>query len=195
MNRVYKFMLGVGILLGLSGCAMVPESIDLKPVVNTSTSNIGQDQKVAVQVVDARPEKTLGGRATYIGGAADINLANDPAVAAEKVIFKGLKNYGFEPVQYSADPACSRSMKLSITDLQYQEISHPFSMDIAMSSTIQIKAANDGESYENTYNKQKVHPILMAPLTSQDQTDINNVFSDNLRQILNDKKLLKFLAN
>lgn len=188
-------MLSVGILLGLTGCAMVPESIDIKPVVNTSSSNIGQDKKVAVQVVDARPEKTLGGRATYIGGAADINLANDPAVATEKVIFKGLKNHGFEPVQYSANSTCLRSIKLSITDLEYQEISHPFSMDIAVSSAIQVKAANDGESYEKSYNKQKVHPILMAPLTSQDQADINNVFSDNLRQILNDKKLLKFLAN
>jgi hypothetical protein len=106
-----------------------------------------------------------------------------------------LKNYNFQPITYSQNVPYSSLVKLSIIALEYKEIPHPFSIDIYIDNTIKVEVYNDGKIYEKIYRKQKVHSIYVTPPASQDEIYINEVFSDTLRQILMDKKLLKILID
>ena len=101
MNKIIKLLLVAINLMMLSACALTPESVKLNPQINVASNNIGHGKKVAVRVIDARPEQTLGGRATAYGPAAKIKLANDIKKVVRSTVTQGLKKYNFTPTPYN----------------------------------------------------------------------------------------------
>ena len=65
----------------LSSCALVPEKIHLKQKVEIQQSDIGQNHKVYLTVIDARDTDTIGGRPSGYGPAGPYPLGLPPMVS------------------------------------------------------------------------------------------------------------------
>lgn len=179
----------------LTGCSFVPESVNLHPqLAATPTANIGEGKAVEVQVVDARPDSSLGGRPSGFGPAANISLNNSITDVVQQNIENGLRDYGFAAVDYTGNPNISRTLVLRITGLQYDQRLGFASSDIIITSTIEATANNKGRVYDQVYRSSKKNEAIVTPTSGQDSANINGVFSDTLNKILTDQNLLNFLA-
>jgi uncharacterized lipoprotein YajG len=179
----------------LTGCSFIPESVNLNPQVNPApTANVGQGKQVAVQVIDARPDSSIGGRPSGFGPAANISLGNNITGVVQQNIENGLSDYGFAAVDYAVAPNTPRTLTLCITGLQYDPRVGLLNGDVYLTSTIEGTANNKGHIYDKVYRASNKKIIFITPTSGQDSDNINRVFSDTLNQILADQALMAFLA-
>lgn len=179
----------------LTGCSFIPESVNLNPHMTAApASNIGEGKPVAVQVIDARPDSSLGGRPSGFGPAANISLSNNITQVVQQNVEEGLRDYGFAAVDYTGNPNVSRILILRITGLQYDQRLGLFDSDLLVTSTIEATANNKGRVYDQVYRSSGKTVAVVTPTSGQDSANINHVFSDTLNQILSDQNLMQFLA-
>jgi uncharacterized lipoprotein len=190
--KLFK-LLSVSILaLMLGACAFVPESVHVNPTLSTKKSNIGHGKKVAVRVVDARSDTTLGGRASGYGPAAKISLANKLGKAVKKTIYRGLRTKGFRPVPYY--DGSRRKLVVRITGLQYKTRTGFWVGHVSVTGAIDANANVAGRSFERVYRAKANEGIMFTPSERSDVKHINAAISLMINKLINDKQLMHFLA-
>lgn len=192
MKNYLKMIFASSLIIILSACAFVPESVSLQPQVNVGSSHIGNNKTVALDVIDARPNKVIGGRASGLGPQADISLADDLVSTVRTAVSQGLSQSGFKVV--SNDAQASRKLVVRIVELQYQEHIGLVSGSITITSTLSGTATNKGKIYEEVYRIEDKHTPVITPTSEADAKNINAALSGSLNKLLNDQKLLQFLA-
>ncbi len=192
ISRSLKLAAASVVLATLTGCAFVPEKVSLQPTVKTKKSNIGHGRKVAVNVVDTRADKDLGGRASGYGPAAKISLANDIGSVVRQSVYKGLRSQGFKPVANTAD--ANHHLTVRITGLDYKSRAGFFTGSVDINCSLDASANNNRRNYEKVYRNNGTQNVFFTPSSDSDKEHINAALSDTLSQMFNDKGLIKFLA-
>lgn len=194
MKNKFKLLFALSVSAFLSACAFVPEKVQLQPEVGLGpTENIGKGQQVALEVLDMRPDATLGGRPSAYGPAADISLANNIVSVVENTISQGLAQYNFVPVSVGTNT--SKQLTIRILDLDYQQRANIMTGTSLVNSTIEATASNNGKVYDNVYHNQQTDDSFFTPTSGADSKEINAALSNTLDQILQDNTLMNFLAN
>ncbi len=142
--------------------------------------------------IDARPDTSIGGRASGYGPAANIGLANNIKVIVREAVKKGLHNYGFRIVPYRTKAV--RRLTVRIVALHYSQRAGLISAGIRINSTLEGSANVKGKTFDRVYRGNRSKQILFTPTEHQDNRYINNALSNTLNQLLNDKQMLNFLA-
>ncbi len=193
MKNKIKTLFIASILSSLSACAFVPEQVHLQPqVIPVTSSNIGKGKMVAVQVIDARSNTTLGGRPSGYGPAASITLADNIQTVVQAAIYQGLTDYGFKPIPFN--PNTTRKLTLRVIALNYRQHEGFFTSSVEVNSTIEATANNESNNYDHVYRGEQNSNIIVTPTSGQDSHNINVVFSNTLNQITQDDQLMHFLA-
>lgn len=187
-----KFITFSFLLILLTGCAFVPESIPLQPQVNIPETNLGQGKTVFVAVIDARPDDTLGGRITGYGPAASIKLSNNITEIVREQIIKGLSQNGFKPVVNQL--GIERKLTVRINSFDYKQRIGLLTGTLIIGCTLEGTVDNKGEHYINVYRAVTQNDIVLTPTSDYDTQHINEVFANSLYKLLSDKQLLKFLT-
>ncbi len=192
MQNFWKMIVLSTLMLMLSACAFVSESVPLKPQVNVQPTLSGDGKIIALNIIDARPDSALGGRVTAYGPAAKISLENDLISVVRLEVTKGLAKNGFKVVPYTDN--ATRKLVVRIIALQYQQRTGFWAGTVIVTSTLEGSANNKGQTYENTYRTEDEHTVVFTPSADTDIKNINSGLASSLSKLLNDQSLMHFLA-
>jgi len=175
-----------------SGCAWVPQKLIVAPRVQMPVSNVGNDAKVVVQVIDARPSLRIGYRGMDYKGA---EITTDQALTPifQQKIIEGLTQQGFQATASSEGPA--RVLKVEIRLLQYTTEMEFWKGTIRAKAVLQAHCKTENFSYDQGYASEREGKASEAPSAKTNAQLINGVISDVLERLLSDQRLLRTLAN
>lgn len=175
-----------------SGCAWVPQKVELTPQAQVQASSIGNGAAVVVNVRDIRPAQRIGYRGLDSKGA-EITTDQDVAALFQQKIMDGLGQQGFRPLTFSEDPA--RLLKVEICALQYTTDMDFWKGTVHAKAEVQVHAKTAEQNYEQRYIAEREEKALEAPGAKTNARIINGVLSDVLQRLLGDAKLVRALAN
>ena len=193
MNR-YSFIIPCLFLMNfLSACSVTEQKALLNPDLLVIENNIGNGKEIGVEVVDERPEDTLGYRGTGNLRGAAITTDQDVKDVFDRKIREGLKRKGFNPTLRTEEAL--RSLRVEIRSLEYYTTSGFWSGLVHTKTALKAIAKNAGKKYEQFYrggNEERVHII---PFAEENEKLINTAISEVLLSLFSDKKLFQFLSN
>jgi len=178
----------------LTGCAFVPEKVTLSPKVQYKHSQVGHGKAVALKVIDARPSTSLGGRASGYGPAASIKLSSDHLIqVVRSTVAKGLRANDFRVV--SPGMPATAKLVVRINALEYRQRAGFWTGHIDLNSSVEADASEPhNQSYDKVYRYTGTKNVVFTPTSGSDHKQINHAVSNSLSQLLNDRKLMHFLA-
>ena len=180
------------LLLFFSGCAYIPQEATLVPSVSVIPSNIGNDLEVSIKVVDERPTESLGNRGSAVVKGAEITTTQDLAAIIKDEIFKGLKNMGFNPLDYKEE--FPRRIVIELRLLEYSTSTGFWTGGVHLKGALKAMASNQDENYENFYRIEKEKRVVFVPGAKANEKIINEGLTELLQELFNDNNLFQFLA-
>lgn len=193
VNR-YSFIIPCLFLMNFfSACAFEQKAV-LNPDLLVIENDIGNGKEIGVEVVDERPEDTLGYRGGPYGNRGEpITTDQDVEEVFDQKIREGLRRKGFQPILRPEETL--RSLRLEIRSLEYYTSMSFWSGVIHTKTALKVIAKNAGKKYEQFYrggNEERVHII---PSAEENEKLINTAISEVLLSLFSDKKLFQFLSN
>lgn len=187
-------MLRAAMLLTLSaafaGCALSPQSIDVQPVANVKTTNIGQNRSVQVLAVDSRDQLAFGTRGGVYKETSLVQPANDVKTAIENAVRQGLQEQGFNAFNPDAD---ATRLEVRLEQLDYVPEQGSVVNAVTVSLTLKGEASRPDVSYTGTYKSSVEHDVPMTPSANRNQQMINEILSGAITRMLEDPKMQDFL--
>ena len=86
---------GAALALSLTGCALRPQQIEVKPTAEVQPANRGNNQPVQVIAVDSRDRKEFGSRGGVYKDTSLVQPANDLRPAIAETVRQGLQTLGY----------------------------------------------------------------------------------------------------
>ena len=174
-----------------SGCSSTPQMVVIKPEVDISESNVSNNIKVAVQVVDERPDESFGYRG-WRGDGATIATDQDVAEIIRNVVIESLKKKGFIP--FSSGEKCAKTLKIDIRQIRYEVSQGIWTCVIHTKAALKARATKNGEIYENFYRVENRKRSSFYPYGKEIDRHINDVSSQAIQKLFEDQTLMVFLA-
>ena len=173
------------------GCAFTPQEAVVTTNVAITGSSIGNNLPVALTVVDERPGKFAGIRGVGVGVGAEITLAEVKS-PVEKEIKKGLRGHGFKPV--AGTTQSPRRLKIQVRIVELKFIINCFTGCYFPRADLKAIAINKEKTFEQYYRSEKQESALFVLTEKANNKLLSEVLSNVLSQIVNDQKLMGFLA-
>jgi uncharacterized lipoprotein len=176
----------------LTGCGLSPQVIEIAPSPAPSSENMGNNQPVAVRVVDQREHTQFGTRGGVYSETSLIRPANDVPQAVTEVLKKALQSRGYNAFNPGDD---SRKLEVRITTLEYiPEAGHVIN-EVRVNARLKAVANNtDGDTYTGVYRTSSDFNQPLTPTARQNERMINEVLERALDKLLADPALHEFLA-
>lgn len=175
-----------------AGCAWVHQDATLKLDPAITPSSIGRDATVAVKVLDQRRSKTIGYRGLDSKNAT-ITTDQDVAALFRAKIVEGLSRKGFNAVPHGEQPG--RPLTVEIRQIEYKTDMDFWKGIIQAEVAISAWSVREDASYERIYHGQRKDTTMEAPGAKTNERLINGAISDALQNLLEDERLIRFLAN
>jgi len=191
MRKTTSALLLSLVLLSFSGC-YGPQRVTLRPVVTIAETNIGDGSQVALRVVDARADRSLGHRGGESMIGAPITNDQDVSSVIHEVIVQGLRKKGFTPVAYAVDSP--RILKVEIGLIKYQMHSGDWTVGVYTKAAFKAEATNKGETYKNFYRVENQKRAGLPPSAETNDRLINQAVSQVVQKLFDDQELITFLA-
>lgn len=177
----------------LSGCAFHAQNVRLQPQVQYVDSNDGHGLPIEIVVQDQRPTRDLGHRGNGAMSAATITTNSDVEAVVKQAIGQGLVHRGFKIVGASDEPHAVLTVQLRALKTELHAgfwTGHQEANAAAAAS-----ATNGARTYENFYRVDSKQSKFWVPTAGQNSQYINGALSNLVGKIVNDEKLVSFLAS
>ena len=176
----------------LCGCAWVHQDARLKLDPAITPSSAGRGATVAVRVFDQRRTKTIGYRGV---DSKDASITTDQDVAAlfQAKILEGLARKGFNAVPYGEQPG--RLLTVEIRQIEYKTDMDFWKGIIQVEAALNAWSIRDDARHERIYRGQRRDTTMEAPRAKTNERLINGAISDAVQNLLEDERLVRFLAN
>jgi uncharacterized lipoprotein YajG len=193
MKRCLSWLALLAGVLTLSACGALPaQTVSLRPEARSLTDNMGKSKPVALRVVDARSDKTIGYRGTDTGKSATITAEGDLAEIVGKAASRSLTDSGFNPVAFK--PGAVRSLTITIRDLSYGSMAQAMTKKVEAKCLLAATVINGPGTYEGTFPVSQEKEVLVTPNETDNAVLINGVLSESLSLLLTDHEIMSFLA-
>jgi uncharacterized lipoprotein YajG len=176
----------------LTSCAFNAEEININPQYKVTQRNVGHGYKVAVRIIDERSSERLGGRASGIGEAADINLQSNLKDIIQDEVYMSLRKLNFKPEPYNA--IAPRRLTIRIVSLDYKPQKGLFTEGVSINTTIEAEVYTHRHSYESVYRGNNEEKILFTPSAKSDSDHVSRAVSAVLQKLFDDEQLFRLLA-
>lgn len=189
MNKSLVFIFFASLL---AGCAtFAPQLVTVNPEVSVTASAASLGKVVALQVIDARPDKVLGYRTTRSDKDSAILTNQDVAKVVQQTIYSALKKNGFDVITQGDSP---RSLKVEIRKLEYYVPTGTWVDGIQVRTTLGAVVKNGDTTFENIYEITNKDRMIIAPDQEKNEALINKALSDILQRLLQDQQFIALLA-
>ena len=190
--RILKLIVAGVLMTGwLTGCAWVRQTATLKPDPRTVPSKIGQGTTVAVRVLDRRPSRTIGYRGLDSKNAA-ITTDQNVAELFQQKLLEGLTRKGFTAIPYDGAPG--RLLVVEVRQIEYTTDMDFWKGLVQTQAELVASMVKDGVKFEQVYLAERKETALEAPSARTNERLINEAVSGALQKLLEDERLLRFLA-
>lgn len=184
-----KFLL-IASLLATISCTHQNQSIKLDISFDEKKSNIGNGSAIDVVVFDDRANREIIGKKVFGDEKITISPEQNLALLLEQKIKDNLSRKGF--VQGG-----DKIVEIHIESLEYLARRRFFIGTSKANGELKVIVSNvrSGERFTKNFTLAVKNKHFIAPLTSTDANTINEVLQELVQDILNDKAVLKNLAN
>ncbi len=180
-------------LLGalLTACATPSHRIELTAEPALSPADVGGDRSLNLLVRDLRPQAEFGRPRQAADGESVIYTEQDVAGVVAAALDRGLQAKGFRPRQTAE--LDRRGVQVDLKVLQRQLEGSQFVAEALLELVAVNESGRPGRRFEAQYRaRQSEWRPLDGPLVSE--RVINGALNRALNQLLEDEKLLDFLA-
>ena len=147
---------------------------------------------MAVRVFDQRRTKTIGYRGVDSKNAA-ITTDQNLAVLFQAKILEGLARKGFKAVRYGEQPG--RLLTVEIRQIEYKTDMEFWKGTIQVDAALNAWSVKEDARHERVYRGQRSDTTMEAPRAKTNERLINGAISDAVQNLLEDERLVHFLAN
>lgn len=175
----------------LSGCALSPQLVSIKPDLRVPVASYGNQRDVNVRVEDHRSNSVIGTRGGIYGQTSTIEIGNNANTEIAYSVAAALTRWGFRS---TVDGYRGHALEfgVAVEKLSYQH-------DRSVAGTLQVDAEvsivveSGGATYRGKYAASKELGYATAPSEEKNSEAINEVMSLALEKIFADKGLIAFL--
>ena len=186
-------ILGGSLGILISGCALTPDTVSIRPTVEDLAINVGRGQQVWINISDDRPSNVIGTR-DVLGVGGQVTVAGDLSSSIKNAVTDGLKKQGFKVVDSSGPE--SRELRIVIHNFRYKNGVGFASGKLDITFELEGVCAPDSAGYyENFYLGEDKEDPLIAPTSGQNEEYINIAISQAINKLLRDSKLTACLIN
>ncbi|MGH6890791.1 MAG: YajG family lipoprotein [Dongiaceae bacterium] len=190
VGRMRSALLSLFLMPTFGGCALVDESVTLRPTTQVSASAVGHGQRVGLNVVDERTTTIIGFRGPL--RTAEITTAQDVRQVVNDAVAQGLRNLGFDPIAHTG--AVPVTLVVQIRELSYEATSGFLTGGIYTRAALKAIARRNQDSFEELYRVEEEERTVVVPTEASDAERINLALSHAIDKMFTDQRLLDFLA-
>jgi len=182
---------GPSLLLLAAACAHAPQPISLNPVPKVAEHPVGKFAAVAVRVVDARPAAGAEAVPSVRVAREQYPIKNDVVEAVRTQVVNGLERQGFRP---GPGDGGGRSLTVEVRLLEHGVLAGFGSSDINATAALRAVARRADGTYEVTHQVNEHRKVAFGPTRKDVAATVNGALEGALQRVLEDGKLLDFLA-
>ncbi len=177
----------------LTACAHAPQPITLNPAPHITEHAVGKLAAVSVRIVDARPAGGPGDVPSVRTAREQYPITGDVLEAVRGQIMAGLDRQGFRPTAAPGDDT-GRSLTVEVRKLELGVLPGFGSSDINATVALKATARRADGTYEVTHQVNEHRKVAFGPTRKDVAATLNGALGGALQRILEDDKLLGFLA-
>lgn len=182
---------GAALALSLTGCALSPQQIEMKPTAEVQPANRGNNQPVQVIAVDSRDSKAFGSRGGVYKDTSLVQPANDLRPAIAETVRQGLQTLGYNAFN-PGDEATTLEVRLE--KLEYIPEEGSVVNEVTLNLELVAEARRDDTTHVGTYKSSVEHDLPFTPSAARNQEMVNDILSRSIERMLNDPEMQAFLA-
>ena len=193
MNRRLAGGLVVLIVVLLSGCALSPQSVPIRPVIS-APSSLASGQPLIIEVIDNRARDDFGARGG-IYQTAVIRPLNNVATAVQQALAVQLAQAGFQPVDAGrSGSGDAPRLQIGIQTIDYRLIATGVAQTVEVTVALQASAEQRGRQTHGIYRATNSQQSVNFLTAEQNERLLNQTLSQALQQLLQDRTLLSVLT-
>jgi uncharacterized lipoprotein len=182
----YPALAGLALLLGLAGCALSPQVVDINPVVKAAdTVPAASGAALALQVVDTRGSSVIGHRGGVYSRTATISTAEDVTGSIRRSLTAALTAAGYRVVEDDTTPA----LRVEIARLDYTVREGKLTRIITTVARLNAVYSKGNKTYTNSYTVTRNTEVLTAPGAVRNAELINSTLTAAFQRLLGDSQL------
>lgn len=175
----------------LSACGLSPQAVVVEPKPDIAYQTLGQNQSVAVQVRDNRPEDHLGSRGGTYAETSMLTVGNDLPKAIYEAVTHGLHQQGFNAMNPGDT---DHRLEVTLEELLYTPADGAVVNRVTLDALLRADVYKGHELlYTNTYKSQTLHNTVSTPTAKKNQEFITEELTRTLTRMLQDENLLLIL--
>ena len=176
----------LALLLGLAGCALSPQVVDINPVVTAAdTVPATSGAALALQVVDTRSSSVIGHRGGVYSSTATISTAQDLTGPIRRTLADALTAAGYRVVGDDSAPA----LRVEIARLDYTVREEKLTRTITTVAGLNAVYSKGNRTYTNSYTVTRNTEVLTAPGAVKNAELVNATLTAAFQRLLGDRQL------
>lgn len=176
----------LALLLGLAGCALSPQVVELNPAVTAAdTVPAASGTALALHVVDTRGSGIIGHRGGVYSSTATISTAEDATVPIRRTLADALTAAGYRVVEDDSAPA----LRVEIARLDYTVREEKLTRTITTVAGLNAVYSKGNRTYTNSYTVTRNTEVLTAPGAAKNAELINATLKAAFQRLLGDSQL------
>jgi len=180
-------------VLLLGACGLSPQAVVVEPKPAVAYQALGQNQSVAVQVRDDRPEDHLGSRGGTYAETSVLTIGNDLPKAIYDAVTNGLHQQGFNAMNPGQT---DHRLEVTLEELLYTPAEGAVVNRVTIDALLRADVYKGHQHlYTNTYKSQTLHNTVSTPTSKKNQTIITEELNRTLTRLLQDESLLTVLRD
>lgn len=182
----------VSLLVLAPGCALSPQTVTLKPVVDAPSHPIGRGRELALEVVDLRPNPYFGSRGGIYGETALISPRVEVADTIRRALAERLTASQF--VVTPPNPNAPLSIRVEIQRIDYIASGQPIIDEVRTLAAIRAIVRNGDRTLTSQFQANSTRRVAGPPGEVQNETIINEVVEKVLQRLLQDGGIIELLS-
>lgn len=175
----------------LGGCAAGPQRVDLAPFPQTPVAAAGGGRTVALTVVDARTERSLGEAPGYSTGVP-LYAGNPPEQAIDEALRRKLTDVGF--VVAAPGSTAPLSMEVTLLALRYSSEGEPLVNTVRANAAVSVRLSGASQTVSGEYEANSARRVVTPPTATANAYLLNEALGRVLERLLADPKVTNLLS-
>jgi len=190
---IYTVCLGFSVfLLGLSGCALSPQVIEVNPDIQlTDAPAVTRPLTLGLTVIDSRTSPVLGQRGGVYKDTSDISTSENLTGNLHRQITAALNHLGYDVADKGEQS--DADLTVSLTNMKYIAHSEKLLNKIEIKAGIKVSCRKNGKEFTGDYSATRKKDYVKLPGIEENEKIVNEALAIILQSMLQDQDLISFL--